>query len=257
MNSPQPGLGLSTPSRSAHHLVVHGIGRRIVAGQYPIGSTLPGDAELMERFSVSRSVLREALKTLAAKGLVEPKTKVGTRILDEKRWNMFDADILAWRLQRGADAPFFENLFDIRQALEPLAAASAALRRSDEDIARIEAAWRRMGPPDQTREGFTIADLAFHRAILDASGNPFLHSIGSVIETALAAAFALSAPVDDPERFALALGQHRAILDAIVARDADAASDAMTVVIFEGTRWTSMELQAVPTIAIALRLFGR
>lgn len=257
MNSPQPALAPSTSSRSAHDLVVHGIGCRIVAGQYPIGSTLPGDANLTERFSVSRSVLREALKTLAAKGLIEPKTKVGTRILEEKRWNMFDADILSWRLQRGADASFFENLFDIRQALEPLAAASAALRRSDEDISRIEAAWRRMGPPDQTRDGFTTADLAFHRAILDASGNPFLHSIGSVIETALAAAFALSAPVDDPERFALALRQHRAILDAIVARDADAASAAMTVVIIEGTRWTSMETQMAPGIAISLKLFGR
>lgn len=257
MNSPQRALALSMPSRSAHELVVHGIGRRIVAGQYPIGSTLPGDAELMERFGVSRSVLREAMKTLAAKGLIEPKTRVGTRILDEKRWNMFDADILSWRLQRGADAPFFENLFDIRQALEPLAAASAALRRSDDDICRIEAAWHEMGSPGQTREGFTSADLTFHRAILDASGNPFLHSIGSVIETALAAAFALSAPVDDPERFALALRQHRAILDAIVARDAAAASDAMTVVIFEGTRWTSMELRGAPDIAISLKLFGR
>lgn len=257
MNSPQRGLGLSMPSRSAHDLVVHGIGRRIVAGQYPIGSTLPGDADLMERFGVSRSVLREALKTLAAKGLIEPKTKVGTRILAEKRWNMFDADILAWRLHRGADASFFEHLFDIRQALEPLAAASAALRRSEDDICRIEAAWRAMGPPDQTREGFTSADLAFHRAILDASGNPFLLSIGSVIETALAAAFALSAPVDDPNRFALALGQHRAILDAIIARDAAAASAAMTVVIFEGTRWTSMDWRKAPEIAISLRLFGR
>lgn len=257
MSSPQPGLGLSMPSRSAHDLVVHGIGRRIVAGQFPIGSTLPGDAELMERFGVSRSVLREALKTLAAKGLIEPKTKVGTRILAEMRWNMFDADILAWRLQRGADASFFEHLFDIRQTLEPLAAASAALRRSDEDLCRIETAWRAMGPPEQTREGFTAADLAFHRAILAASGNPFLHSIGSVIETALAAAFALSAPVDDPERFALALRQHRAILDAVIARDAAAASAAMTVVIFEGTRWTSLELQTAPGIEIALKLFGR
>lgn len=257
MNSQQPALALSMPSRSAHDLVVHGIGHRIVAGQYPIGSILPGDVDLMARFNVSRSVLREALKTLAAKGLIEPKTRVGTRILDEKRWNMFDADILSWRLQRGADAPFFENLFDIRQALEPLAAASTALRRSDDDICRIETAWLRMGAADQTREGFTLADLAFHRAILDASGNPLLHSIGSVIETALAAAFALSAPVDDPERFALALRQHRAILDAIIARDARTASDAMTVVIFEGTRWTSMEWRNAPGIEISLKLFGR
>ena len=75
-------------SRSAHDVVAQGIGRGILEGEFSTGSTLPGDAELMQRFGVSRTSLREALKTLAAKGLIESKTKVGTRVLEETRWNM-------------------------------------------------------------------------------------------------------------------------------------------------------------------------
>src|SRR6187200_2604436 len=85
-------------SRSAHDVVAQGIGLGILEGEFSIGSTLPGDAELMQRFGVSRTSLREALKTLAAKGLIESKTKVGTRVLEETRWNMFDPDLLTWRL---------------------------------------------------------------------------------------------------------------------------------------------------------------
>ena len=93
--------GVHRPSRarSAHDLVAHGIGQNIMQGHFPIGSTLPGDAELMELFGVSRTALREALKTLAAKGLIESKTKVGTKVLDRNNWNMFDADILDWHLR--------------------------------------------------------------------------------------------------------------------------------------------------------------
>src|SRR5918994_4956257 len=105
---------VASRTRSAHDLVAHGIGHSIMQGRFPVGSTLPGDAELMELFGVSRTALREAMKTLAAKGLIESKTKVGTRVLGQKSWNMFDADILGWRLQLGVDRPFLESLFEIR-----------------------------------------------------------------------------------------------------------------------------------------------
>ena len=107
-------------SRSAHDVVAQGIGRGILEGEFPIGSILPRDAELMERYSVSRTSLREALKTLAAKGLIEAKTKVGTTVLGRKTgWNMFDPDILAWQIGLGVDRQFLASLFEIRQALEP------------------------------------------------------------------------------------------------------------------------------------------
>src|SRR5262249_1123616 len=87
--------------RSAHSLVTRGMGRGIRRGEYPVGAVLPGPPELMDHFGVSRTALREALQTLAAKGLVAAKTRIGTRVLDESHWNMFDPDILFWRLELG------------------------------------------------------------------------------------------------------------------------------------------------------------
>jgi len=120
MNVAPRHLASASPARSAHGLVTHGLGRDIVEGRFAAGTTLPGDAELMERFGVSRTALREGLKTLAAKGLIESKTKVGTRVLPSKHWNMFDGDILSWRLAQGVDRSFLASLFEVRQALEPL-----------------------------------------------------------------------------------------------------------------------------------------
>jgi DNA-binding FadR family transcriptional regulator len=228
-----PLRGAARP-RSAHDLVAHAIGRSILEGDFPVGSTLPGDADLMERFGVSRTALREALKTLAAKGLIESKTRVGTRVLGEKRWNMFDPDVLTWRMQLGVDREFLARLFEIRQALEPLAAAAAARYRTCDDLEALGSALEDMSRPPITTAVFTKADLAFHRTILDASANPFLRSIGSVIEAALALSFTISSPADHPERVRISSRQHRAILDAIAAGDAQAAADAMTVVILQG-----------------------
>ena len=228
-----PLRGAARP-RSAHDLVAQAVGRAILEGEYQVGSILPGDAELMERFGVSRTALREALKTLAAKGLIESKTRVGTRVLGEKRWNMFDPDILTWRMQSGVDRVFLARLFEIRQALEPLAAAAAARYRTAEDLAALARALEEMSRLPITTHAFTAADLAFHRAILDASANPFLRSIGSVIEAALAISFTISTPVDEPERLAISSRQHRAILDAIENADPQAASDAMSTVILQG-----------------------
>lgn len=220
-------------TRSAHDLVAHGIGQNIMKGRFPVGSTLPGDAELMELFGVSRTALREALKTLAAKGLIESKTKVGTRVLDRNNWNMFDADILEWHLEMGVDAQFLGWLFEIRQALEPFACATAALRRTPRQLETIRKALEGMYGCASNRQGFTKADLAFHQAILEASGNPFLQSIGSVIGAALATSFTISSPVSSDDRFDKAMQQHQAVFDAIEKADPQGAADAMSVLIVE------------------------
>src|SRR3712207_6105920 len=184
-------LKAASRTRSAHDLVAHGIGHSIMQGRFPIGSILPGDAELMEHFGVSRTALREALKTLAAKGLIESRTKVGTKVLDRHNWNMFDADIIEWHLELGIDAQFLGWLFEIRQALEPLACATAALRRTPAQLDKMRQGLQGMEQSERNRQGFTKADLAFHQAILEASGNPFLQSIGSVIDAALATSFTI------------------------------------------------------------------
>ncbi len=227
--------GFQRPSRtrSAHDLVAHGIGQNIMQGRFPVGSILPGDAELMELFGVSRTALREALKTLAAKGLIESKTKVGTKVLDRHNWNMFDSDILEWHLEMGVDARFLGWLFEIRQTLEPLACATAALRRTPEQLREMHKALQAMYQCESNRQGFTKADLAFHQAILEASGNPFLQSIGSVIGAALATSFTISSPVSSDDRFNEVMRQHQAVFDAIEQRNPSVASDAMSTLILQ------------------------
>ncbi|WP_114770814.1 FadR/GntR family transcriptional regulator [Microvirga subterranea] len=215
-------------ARSAHDLVAHGLGHSIMQGHFPVGSTLPGDAELMELFGVSRTALREAMKTLAAKGLIESKTKVGTKVLGRHHWNMFDPDIIEWHLDLGVDAQFLGWLFEIRQALEPLACATAALRRTPEQVEEMHQALLAMYRCEKSRQGFTKADLAFHRAILEASANPFLQSIGSVIGAALATSFTISSPVSSDEQFRRVMEQHQAVFDAIEAVKPAAAAEAMS-----------------------------
>lgn len=251
--------GLQKPSRtrSAHDLVAHGIGQNIMQGRFPVGSTLPGDAELMELFGVSRTALREALKTLAAKGLIESKTKVGTKVLDRNNWNMFDADILDWHLEVGVDTRFLGWLFEIRQTLEPLACATAALRHTQEQLESIRRALRSMYECENNRQGFTKADLIFHQAILEASGNPFLQSIGSVIGAALATSFNVSSPVSSDKRFTLVMKQHQAVFDAIEKRDSVAASDAMSTLIMRTAERVRILQEGEAIATVPLHAFSK
>src|SRR3546814_583544 len=122
---------------SSHDQVARALGTEILAGVYPPGSKIPGESEILHRFGVSRTVLREVLKTLTAKGLIVSKTRVGTTVLDSSHWNFFDADVLSWKVSQGFDAHFRHDLTQVRLALEPAAAAEAAERRSDEDVADL------------------------------------------------------------------------------------------------------------------------
>ena len=121
---PVPRFSLLDPERgrSSHDQIAAILGTELLQGRYAPGSTMPAEAELAARFHVSRTVLREVMKTLAAKGFVVPKTRVGIRVRDAVFWNYFDADVLAWRLRLGLDDAFLETLTEIRRALEPTAA---------------------------------------------------------------------------------------------------------------------------------------
>jgi DNA-binding FadR family transcriptional regulator len=226
------------PTRRAHsnyEQVARSIGIDIIAGRFTEGSRLPGDAELTAKFGVSRPVLREAVKTLVAKGLLTTKAGVGTVVRGRGAWNMFDADVIAWHLDVGIDKRFLSDLAEIRLAIEPRAAALAAARRSETDIAELRRSMdiMRHEPPDSN--AFADGDLALHVAVANASGNPFMRSVDSVIEAALRASFLLSAPVD-PVDHATVLSWHQRIVDAIADGDAQAATEAMTAVIFNGIR---------------------
>lgn len=219
---------------TSHRQVVEEIGRAIVSGAFPVGSILPGDAELAKRFQVSRTVLREAMKTLAAKGLVVPKARIGTRVTERQFWNMFDGDILTWHFEAGVSEEFLLNLYDIRQALEPAAAALAAERASLQQIAELKRLAEALGNPKHTIESLAYADLRFHLALATASGNPFMHTLGSLIEAALFGVFRMSSGSPDGHRAAEVSASHMAIVDAIVARDPAMARLAMEKVIQVG-----------------------
>lgn len=216
--------------RSAHALVTRSIANDILSGRLAPGSALPAEDKLLRRFRISRTALREALKTLAAKGMIHSKTRVGTSVLPASHWNMFDPDLMAWRLEAGVDIGFMRHLFEIRFAIEPAAAALAAMRRNESDLTILAALLNEMAR-SADREAFVAIDLAFHKAILAASANPLMQSIGSVIEAALVAAFRRSAPTDDPKRLVKSVAEHSAIFDAIRKGDRAAAQAAMIGVI--------------------------
>lgn len=223
-------------AHSNHAEVARSIGIDIIAGRYLQGAKLPGDAELTLAFGVSRPVLREAVKTLVAKGLLSTKARVGTLVRPRAAWNMFDPDVLAWHLDAGIDKTFLTDLAEIRLAIEPRTAALAAERRTDADLAVMRAAIERM-QAEAVRQtaAFAEADLTLHIAVANAAGNPFMRSVGAVIAAALRASFQLSAP-KDAEDYRVTVAAHERIVDAIAAQDATAAATAMTNVILNGLR---------------------
>src|SRR5690554_3686810 len=153
-----------TLPRNLHSLVLGQLGLAIVGGEFAEGSILPADAELLQRFGVSRTVLREALKTLAAKGMIEARARIGTRVLPRERWNLFDADVLAWHFEMGPDVGFLRSLAEVRIGIEIEAAALAAERASPEQAAGLADAVERMAAA-ATPADFARHDLEFHKAV--------------------------------------------------------------------------------------------
>jgi DNA-binding FadR family transcriptional regulator len=216
---------------SSHDQIAAALGTEILTGVHQAGLNLPSEPDLIQRFQVSRTVMREVIKTLAAKGLVVSKTRIGTRVRDPSNWNFFDVDVLTWRVSKGLDEEFRQSLTEIRRAVEPAAAALAAQRRTNRDLTALRKHLAAMDRKDHTRVTFAQADLEFHLAIGTASGNPLMRSIASVIEAALIASFSQSSPIDSEPDLANTVHTHAKIVDAIERRDEQAASAAMLAVI--------------------------
>ncbi|MEW9573457.1 FadR/GntR family transcriptional regulator [Rhodanobacter sp. Si-c] len=210
--------------RNLHGQVVQELGRLIVGGEIAPGENLPREELLAERMKVSRTALREAMKVLSAKGLIESRQKTGTRVRDTLHWNQLDADVLAWRCASMPTDDFVEKLAEMREIIEPAAAAAAARRRDPEQLARIEAAYEAMAAA-KDREEWSVADLAFHEAVLHATHNELMVSLFSVVETALGSYLELSArkAID----FKYSLPHHKKVLDAIRRRQPEVAREAM------------------------------
>jgi DNA-binding FadR family transcriptional regulator len=219
-------IGVRTYStRSLHGQVAHQIGQRILRGDLLPGQSLPNEADLSEEMNVSRTALREAIKVLAAKGLLESRPKTGTRVRTRDNWNMLDPDILSWLFATGPNAAASEMLFEIREIFEPSAAALAASRASKKQIAELRSAYEAMEAAGDNIDASVPADLRFHQLLLASTGNELLMSLGSMIETALAANFKASSL--GPKRVMIALPKHKAVLEAIAAGDAAGAQAAV------------------------------
>ena len=187
-------------------------------------------------------MLREALKTLEAKGLVEARPKVGTRISPRSRWNMFDIEVLSWHFETKSDRSFVDNLFDVRRSLELPAADRAAGLRTGEHI-RLMKYWAyQMELSRDQAEPFALAALELHRLIMDASQNPFLRSACSMVELSLAVTVSASLEVAPAFDRTEQISQHVTLVAAIEIGDRDAARDAMAAII-DADR--NLSLQAV------------
>ncbi|MBL0372984.1 FadR family transcriptional regulator [Rhizobium sp. KVB221] len=230
-------------TRTSHAQVVDELGRAIIAGEYPVGATLPGDLDLAQRFKVSRTVLREAMKTLAAKGLIVPRARIGTRVTPKNQWNLFDGDVLTWHFHKGVDLEFLTHLSEIRLAFEPAAASLAATNATDEDVKQLYTLAAEMSESTHTPETLALADLKFHLCVAEASRNPFMRTVGSLIEAALVGVFKLSSPASGESRREEVSEAHTRIVDAIAAHDVDGAAEAMRKVIITGRERVKVALE--------------
>jgi DNA-binding FadR family transcriptional regulator len=194
-----------------------------VGGELKPGDLLP-EAELIAELNISRTVLREAIKVLGAKGLVEARPRIGTRVSARNYWRLMDPDLLAWQTETGLDELFLRNLAEVRYFIEPAAARLAAERASEEEIATLEGAYEQMEAHVVHSEAFIAADMQFHFVILAACHNEILEQLSAAIGEALEISRKVTIELGSSEA---SLPLHKAVIEAIRKRDADAADNAM------------------------------
>ncbi|QQN73717.1 FadR family transcriptional regulator [Croceicoccus sp. YJ47] len=221
-----------------NQLVARKIGTEILKGERPPGSGFRGEIEEADAWGVSRTVYREAMRSLIAKGLIESRPRRGTHVRDPHHWNLLDLDILSWILSDEPDPAFSGEIFELRAIIEPAAAAMAAKRRSDAHLARMEDALNQMERAGLGTDEGRLADRAFHAAIFDASGNNFFIALSAPVEAAVGMTTRFKQENQAEPRDSLP--DHQAVFAAIAKRDADAASRAMAKLVT--LAWDDMRL---------------
>jgi DNA-binding FadR family transcriptional regulator len=211
-----------------HQSLARELGMKIVSGEYRPGESLPGEIAASQTHRVSRNAYREAVRILAAKGLVESRQKAGTLVTERSRWNLLDPDVLDWTLSTNPAPSFSDALFELRSIVEPAAAGLAAQRRSEHDLAAMELAleeMRRYAPDSPEGEE---ADELFHEAIFAAAGNDVLRRLASIISASVkfVAEFKREQHIDRDT-----WPDHKALFEAIRFRRSGQAHDAMMFLI--------------------------
>ncbi len=217
-----PSLG-----RNLTHGMLDVLGRAIVTGEF-VGVGFPTEADLAKRFAVSRSVTREAVKMLTAKGLLSARPRQGTSVQPESNWNLFDAGVLRWLLERKFSLLLLRQFTELRLAFEPAAAALAARTATPERLALVEAGYGRMVAAERGEDDALEADIEFHIAVMEACGNPFYAQFKDVVSTALRTSIRFT------NRFkgrTASLPAHEAVLSAIRNGDGIGASRSMKQII--------------------------
>lgn len=205
------------------------LGQSIVSGAYD-GPGFPTEAELCTQFSASRTVAREAVKMLTAKGLLSARPRQGTKVEPVSRWNLLDPDVTRWLMERPFSNTIYREFTEVRLAIEPVAASLAATRANRKDIQAIRDGLNGMRDNASEHEQALQADIEFHVAILRASGNPFFWQLRELINTALRISISITNKVAG---HTASIPAHEAVLLAIEAGDAEGAQLAMQAILRE------------------------
>ncbi|WP_439571851.1 FadR/GntR family transcriptional regulator [Sphingomonas sp.] len=217
------GAGRPELGRNLTYGLLDNLGRAIVTGRFE-KEPFPTEAELAKQHGVSRSVTREAVKMLTAKGLLSARPRQGTVVQPTTSWNLFDTDVLRWLLERQFSVDLLKQFNQLRVAIEPEAAALAARFGDEAELQRITDGLERMKAAEQGLDDTLDADIAFHVAILRASSNPFYVQFRDVVTTALRTSIRFTNRIKGRSA---SVADHAAVRDAIVARDPDGARRAM------------------------------
>lgn len=212
-------------SRSLSGQISRKLGERILDGQLKPGELLPDENTLCDEFGVSRTAVREAVKMLVAKGFLEVRQRIGTRVLDVRHWQMLDRDVLMWHQSITVDNARLVSLMELRQSIEPDAAYYAAARRNDTQLAAILDACNQMDAHTAENSEYVLSDARFHIAVLHAANNLYLDSLENAIFAGLMLSIRITNPDEKRNRKSVPL--HRAVAEAIEAQDPDAARERM------------------------------
>lgn len=207
-------------------VIARDIGLQIVSGRYRPGEVLNGEIETSGRLQVSRAAYREAVRILAAKGLVKAERKVGTRVMPREEWHLLDPDVMGWIFEFEPDDDTLASLFELRRMVEPEAAALAATRRSEGDLEAMANALRGMARHGLGSKAGRAADQAFHAALLRATGNAFVASL--IAGVGAAVTWTTYYKGTHSHQLRDSMPDHQRVYDAIANRDPRSARVGMT-----------------------------
>ncbi|GAA1876619.1 FadR/GntR family transcriptional regulator [Actinomadura bangladeshensis] len=226
---------VDNPQAGLHGSVLDRLGALITSGELGAGEVLRIE-QLEERFGVSRSVVREAIRVLESMGMVTSRRRVGVTVAERARWNVFDPQIIGWRLDGAGRDEQLRSLGELRRGLEPVAAALAARRATPAQCGALTGAVMEMAVHGRSGdlESYLTADILFHRTLLEASGNEMMAALSGVVAAVLAGRTHHHLMPAHPEP--AAIRWHAEVAQAVQAGDADAAERAMRDIVDEATR---------------------